>query len=218
MNSGGSDIYYEDVNPRFASESDPVPPLPSDRPIDPNYPSQPPHGLGPSTYQSRQDSQGHLLRPISDALDPTSSNEDLQQGARSPAESETSNFTSVSQRGVNPNWRPGVDGQGAFGSYAPGPGPAGVPYGGATGVGRKPVGGGSREAQMKREVLLTGNPDFEIPGMGAPRRVGGGGGGGPRGGGGIGGAMRGGAMRGPGMGMGFGASMVSGEGGRYPAP
>src|SRR5689334_15825194 len=36
----------------------------------------------------------------------TASYEDIPQGARSPAESERSNFTSISQRGVNPRWNP----------------------------------------------------------------------------------------------------------------
>ncbi|KAK2798954.1 regulator of ime2 [Onygenales sp. PD_10] len=39
-------------------------------------------------------------------LHPRTSFDDLPEGARSPATSENSHFTSVSQRGVNPKWRP----------------------------------------------------------------------------------------------------------------
>ncbi|PGH03669.1 hypothetical protein GX51_03933 [Blastomyces parvus] len=38
-------------------------------------------------------------------LQPSTSFEDLPEGAHSPAASETSHFTSISQRGVNPKWR-----------------------------------------------------------------------------------------------------------------
>ncbi|EDN09304.1 pH-response regulator protein palI/rim-9 [Histoplasma capsulatum] len=38
-------------------------------------------------------------------LQPSSSLEDIPEGAHSPAASETSHFTSISQRGVNPKWR-----------------------------------------------------------------------------------------------------------------
>lgn len=160
VNSGGSDIYYEDVNPRFASELDPVAPLPAGLHQDYRQPQGIPGLLqagGPQQRQFGPSAREEMLRPVSDNLDPAASYEDLQPGARSPAESETSNFTSVSQRGVNPNWRPGADPQGAFGQYAPG---------------RKPVGGNPavREQQIRRDVLLSGNPDFEIPGMGPARR------------------------------------------------
>ncbi len=36
----------------------------------------------------------------------TYESEDIPQGARSPAESERSTFTSISQRGINPRWNP----------------------------------------------------------------------------------------------------------------
>ena len=178
----------------------------------PPQPQQQPAMLHPHDQQARNQfgpSAHEALRPISDNLDATSSYEDLQQGARSPAESETSNFTSVSQRGVNPNWQP-ADGPGAFGAYGPGPG--GNAYNGGSHIGRKPVGGRAnvREQQMKRDQLLTGNPDFEIPGAGAARRAKVGGAGGMNRGGGA--AMG----RGPMM-MG-GMSTVSGGEGRYPAP
>ncbi|KAK5197494.1 regulator of ime2 [Exophiala xenobiotica] len=138
VNSGGSDVYYEDVDPRFASDPATMPPMPSNPQM--QALSVPPL-LTPGQPQYRPDSVGGLPQ--------TNSYEDLP-GARSPAESETSNFTSVSQRGVNPNWRPGNGGE--FSSLGP----------------MRP----RREHQVKRDVLLAGNPDFEIPGMSVPGRMG----------------------------------------------
>lgn len=37
---------------------------------------------------------------------PRNSLDEIPEGARSPAVSETSHFTSVSQRGINPRWQP----------------------------------------------------------------------------------------------------------------
>ncbi|KAK4164166.1 SUR7/PalI family-domain-containing protein [Cladorrhinum sp. PSN259] len=68
--------------------------------------------------------------------------EDIPPGARSPAESERSTFTSISQRGVNPRWNP------------PPQQPA---------IPRRPV---NRPADM----LLNANPDFELPTRGSPAR------------------------------------------------
>jgi hypothetical protein len=78
----------------------------------------------------------------------TNSYEELP-GARSPAESETSNFTSVSQRGVNPHWRPGNGGE--FSSLGPM---------------RRP-----NHNQARQDMLLAGNPDFELPGAMGPSRL-----------------------------------------------
>ncbi|KAL7621583.1 regulator of ime2 [Parahypoxylon ruwenzoriense] len=65
--------------------------------------------------------------------------EDLPPGARSPAMSEQSSFTSISQRGINPRWNP-PPGQGYSHQMPP----------------RKPVG--------RNEVnVLNSNPDFELP-------------------------------------------------------
>lgn len=130
VNSSGSDIYYEDVDPRFAAESDPPPPLPLQQRAAPV-----PASLAPGAAHGMQDVP--LAR--------TGSYEDLP-GARSPAESDTSNFTSVSQRGVNPNWRPGGPGD-AAGQFPPQ----------AT---RKPM---QAQVQQRRDVLLGNNPDFELP-------------------------------------------------------
>lgn len=118
-NSG--DNYYEDVDPRFAeqpqaSPSEPIPAIS-------NYPAN----------------QG--LRPLytNQGLDGSNSYEDLQAGARSPAESERSNFTSISQRGINPRWNgpPQQD-------YAPMPT-------------RRPV-------QPQNDILFNNNPDFQLMG------------------------------------------------------
>lgn len=103
--------YYEDVDPRFASDAvAPRPPL-----------------------------QG----PVHDAK----SYERLYaEGARSPAESDRSNFTSISQRGVNPRWQPpppmpNYQGQ----MQGPPPPRRSLPPRG-------------------QDMLLNTNPDFEIQG------------------------------------------------------
>lgn len=91
------------------------------------------------------------------------SNENLPAGMRSPTGSDTSHFTSISQRGINPAWRP-----------------SGPPSALGTST--------ASAAQRRREdVILTANPDFSLPGImpgrGAGRGRGRGGGGGvPRGG------------------------------------
>ncbi|KAH8884320.1 pali-domain-containing protein [Thozetella sp. PMI_491] len=82
--------------------------------------------------------------------------EDIPQGARSPAESERSTFTSISQRGINPRWNP------------PPPPPGRGGYGGPNMViPRRPV---NRPADM----LLSSNPDFELPSHGGSSRPAGG--------------------------------------------
>ncbi|KAK4189201.1 SUR7/PalI family-domain-containing protein [Podospora australis] len=106
--------YYEDVDPRFAEPSVANRPPPSNDILPP-------------------------IRPVQTA----NSYEDLPQGARSPAESERSNFTSISQRGVNPRWQP----------------PA------APLIPRRPV-------NRPTDMLLNSNPDFELPNLGSPVRGG----------------------------------------------
>lgn len=112
-------------------------------------PNRDPNSLG---HPSR--SNPHL------GLDGNRSYEDLQEGARSPAESERSNFTSVSQRGVNPKWNP-QNGPGGFGQP----------------MNRRPPG----PPQRNNDILLDTNPDFGLPqrgGRGGPNGrspVGGGG-------------------------------------------
>ena len=121
VNSG--DNYFEDVDPRFAEP----PPALVPGPTATGYPAN-----GPSNGN---------LQP--GGLDGNNSYEDIQEGARSPAESERSNFTSVSQRGVNPRWNPGPAG---YGQPMPN---------------RRPV-----NAPQRNDILLNSNPDFQLPGMG----------------------------------------------------
>lgn len=103
-------------------------------------------GAGANDLSPRSDRQ--IL--ATDSITPLgSSQEDLPEGARSPGQgseraSEASHFTSISQRPVNPNWRPVGNHPGAsmMGSTASG-------------------------MQRRREdVILTANPDFAIPGIG----------------------------------------------------
>jgi hypothetical protein len=135
-NSG--DNYYEDVDPRFVEPPLNVPAAAIPPALAPGYPPN------------------NNLRPIQTAgprgLDGVNSYEDLQSGARSPAESERSNFTSVSQRGVNPRWNGGP-------GYAPMP--------------------NRRPAPPQNDILFNSNPDFQLPGGRGGR---GGRGGGMRGG------------------------------------
>lgn len=92
-NERTSDYYYEDVDPKFA---EPLPNashpggLPSA--LVPGGPPNPPFN---NSNPSLNTSDPNLLRHSFE-----------NDGSRSPAASETSHFTSVSQRGVNPNWRP----------------------------------------------------------------------------------------------------------------
>ena len=88
--------------------------------------------------------------PTIETMDPSSSYEELQDGQMSPA----SDMTSISQRGVNPNWRPGMEGAGGQRS---GQANLGVP-------GRRE----QRHQQQQRDMLLSSNPDFELPGGSGP--------------------------------------------------
>ena len=169
--------YYEDVDPRFAIEEAPLPsPVPAAltpgvgmhqpnrfpspnhlHPSGNNASNSNPDLLGPSTSSSEQ-------RTLSRAGD---SYENIPEGARSPADSDASHFTSISQRGINPNWRP-----------MGGPGGPGMGYNGGGAPASRPQG------PRRDDVILGANPDFALPGMSRPMR----GGGGP---GGRGGMMRG---------------------------
>ena len=128
-NSG--DNYYEDVDPRF------VDPAPAPQPNSPM-----PTSLMPGHYPNFDNGNSHL--------EPSSSYESIQDGARSPAASDNSNYTSISQRGINPSWRPPP-------GLGRGMGMGGVPN-------RRPV-------QQQRDMLLT-NPDFELPGPARRGRAG----------------------------------------------
>lgn len=146
-----SSDYYEDVDPRFAEpvQSQAPPPLPT---------SLMPGGFvppNPNFLSTNNLSDSNLPR--------TSSYDDLPDGSRSPAASEASHFTSVSQRPINPNWRPEMGA--AAGQFGPFPGP------------RRPM----RQGDVILEANAA-NPDFMIPGATRGRGRGRGGGGRGRGG------------------------------------
>lgn len=142
-NNSRSSDYYEDVDPRFAE--------PSNNPAPPALPSS----LMPGGFSSNPNLlsvSNHGLNVSDPNLPQNPSYEELPDGSRSPAASEASHFTSVSQRGVNPNWMPPP------GMGPPLPGQYG-PYGG-----RKPL--------RQEDVILeanAANPDFTVPGAGLGR-------------------------------------------------
>ncbi|KAI4282388.1 MAG: hypothetical protein L6R35_005427, partial [Caloplaca aegaea] len=137
-----ADIYVEDVDPRFVEPMEPHPPqTQSSAPL----PSALTAGL------RSQHSQQGMMENASDShhnnayLQPSHSYDSFPDhthdaGTRSPAISDGSNYTSISQRGINPAWQPPAN-------HAMGAG--GVPN-------RKPMG-------QQRDVLLASNPDFELP-------------------------------------------------------
>lgn len=132
----GSDSYYEDVDPRFAEPSV-VGELPTSLTPGPQQSAMrppPPRLLHPNPNADYNGSNGSAP-----SLERDSSYENLPEGALSPAMSEGSNFTSVSQRGVNPNWRPPP-------GYGNGPPPA-------------------QRRNERNDMILGANPDFVVPGM-----------------------------------------------------
>ena len=131
-----ADNYYEDVDPRFVEPE-----------AAPQARSPLPSALMPGRQPNSNLHVDHGNEPSH--LEPSSSYEDIQEGTRSPAASDNSNYTSISQRGINPAWRP-PPGQG------PGMGMGGVPN-------RRPV--------QQPDVLMS-NPDFELPGGGRGGRGG----------------------------------------------
>ncbi|KAL8657829.1 MAG: hypothetical protein Q9226_001533 [Calogaya cf. arnoldii] len=138
-----ADKYYEDVDPRFAE------PPQSHQPEDHSsallpvgltaglHPHASQHGV---IDQANGYDSGHLQPSHSYDSIPENTHD---AGARSPAISDGSNYTSISQRGINPQWQPPPD-------HTMGVG--GLPN-------RKPV----RHQQNQRDVLLAQNPDFELP-------------------------------------------------------
>ena len=91
--ANGNDEYYEDVDPLFVESASNAP-----------YQgmSTTPAALIPG-YTNTTQSQ-HNPQPLSLDMDANHSLEDSGEGPRSPTNSEASNYTSISQRGVNPNW------------------------------------------------------------------------------------------------------------------
>ena len=132
-----SDNYYEDVDPRFSSAD------PSSSALG-NIPTLlvPGGNTGDHLDPYSGQQQRHQLQP-------TSSYDSVNDGP----ESDASNFTSISQRGVNPEWQAEHNPQG----YATG----GVP---------------NRAPPQQRDFLLASNPDFEVPGARGGRGHGGRGG------------------------------------------
>ena len=135
-----SQDYYEDVDPQFAE------PL-----LQHDGRNNVPNALQPGAMSSNP-----RVAPVnvSDAnLMHSPSYEDMHEGARSPAASEASHFTSVSQRPVNPDWQPPPPGMGP-----PQPGQF-APY-------------GAPRAMRQGDAILeanAANPDFAIPGVGMSR-------------------------------------------------
>ncbi|EFQ26686.1 pH-response regulator [Colletotrichum graminicola] len=122
----GSD-YYEDVDPRFADAPSSAPASRAGAPPALQVPLP-----APNMYDDAH----------------------ADAGARSPgAESDLSNFTSISQRGINPRWNPAPPIPGFHQQMPP----------------RRPV------QQRRQDMLLNNNPDFELPGsrLGPPSRMGG---------------------------------------------
>ncbi|TVY35732.1 pH-response regulator protein [Lachnellula subtilissima] len=130
--SSAGDNYYEDIDPRFADN----PPS--------THPSAVPAALAPAGVFPLNTSMGNL-HPIG-GMDGNNSYEDIQSGARSPAESDRSNFTSVSQRGINPRWNPGPGPGQGYGSLMPNRRPTNPP-----------------PQQQQSDLLLNSNPDFQLP-------------------------------------------------------
>lgn len=86
----------------------------------------------------------------------------VHDGSRSPAESERSNFTSISQRGINPEWNPNQN-------HPPMPQQRGMPPRGPP---------AQQRAVQQRHDMILDNPDFQMPGAargGKPKHAIGGG-------------------------------------------
>lgn len=174
-----SEVYYEDVDPRFAQDEPlpvhsvehPAAPLPGS--LVPGYVQNNPanaHLFPTSRQPSNASSSYSSDRHISNgAMHPSLDDSDPLDRTRSPAHSDTSNFTSISQRGVNPNWRPAPGDYGPAASPVyPGPAPPGVAprsFRGGPTYGAPPPRG---RAPPPADVL-GGNPDFALPGAGRGR-------------------------------------------------
>ena len=123
---GSGDTYYEDVDPRFVEPEPTQPAAELSTYLHPTY-----HQPGAAPYPGPDHSQA--------VIPGSNSYEDIHEMARSPAQSDASNYTSVSQRGINPNWMPPP------------------PDGGSVALPR-PV-----HQRQQRDMLLAGNADFALP-------------------------------------------------------
>ena len=137
--------YYEDVDPRFA------PPTEAPVPTNNAVPSSLTPGFGAlptQNHQNQYQNPHQSIQPTIEHIDPNSSYESIQDGQRSPA-SDNSGMTSISQRGVNPNWNPPPEN-----------------YRGQTNLGVPPRRRSGQQQQyqqqQQRDMVLQSNPDFEL--------------------------------------------------------
>ena len=137
-----NDNYYEDVDPQFADRStEPPPPQQHQAPL--------PSSLMPGHLHPGYGNTGLTRDNSSSSI---YSGDDPTHRTRSPAAtSDNSNFTSISQRGVNPNWA----------AHYPPSGPQSA-YGGSDP-------GGARRIKRDDTQVLASNPDFSLEGVGPPR-------------------------------------------------
>jgi len=177
--------YYEDIDPRFAEPPAHTQTQPA---IQPALPSALQAGVYTAyvpgrnlTPPSREDSPAGYLQPnnnnhphshlhsnpnLRQVINLEGSYEDLPSGNRSPAMSTSSHFTSISQRGVNPNWKP-APGEMPSGIGPPPPMMKGRMNNSNNNNNMMNTNMSDRQAQaLAQQTLLAGNPDFEIPGVG----------------------------------------------------
>lgn len=125
-----------------------------------NAPSQP--SMAPGEYYEDVDPRfaepPPAQRPATNAPLAATANsyEDIPPGSRSPAPSDRSNFTSISQRPINPRWNPNPPGS---------PPPI---QGGGYGNGPVP----RRPTNQATNLILDSNPDFQVPLRGPASRPG----------------------------------------------
>lgn len=153
--SGGQ--YYEDVDPRFEQAGHQTAAA---------GPS-PPHAMpdyGQPQQQSRSYPQHMVNREPSHSSTYTDSAE-MDLRAKSPAQSDNSNFTSISQRGVNPDWQP------EGGQYG-GPGNGNGGYRGGYRGGAHFNSRGPPPHRQVQDSVLNNNPDFAVGGAGPGGRRG----------------------------------------------
>ena len=149
-NQSSADAYYEDVDPRFVAPETDTARQTQATASSGAVPSSLMPGIthAPSSLPKPQ-------HPTIETIDPSSSYDDLQDGEMSPA----SDMTSISQRGINPDWRPGMEAAGGHRSRQPN---LGVP-------GKKEQRQQQQQQQQQqRDMLLSSNPDFELPGGSGP--------------------------------------------------
>lgn len=132
---GQSPIYNADGRPAPVSHRGPTSPLAGG-------PSPAPGGYYEDVEPRYEASSMHPAHAGPPA-EPVYEDAHAMSGSRSPAGSERSNFTSVSQRGVNPRWNP---------QQHP-----------------MPVGHIARRAVQNRQDMILDNPDFQIGRAGKPQ-------------------------------------------------